>query len=635
MILVLEKGITRESKQRLLEELRADDCLIKEIKGEDETIFGVIGKVKRDIRFYETKPGVSKAIPISKPYKMVSRELKAESSTVRVGDVEIGGDRLVVIAGPCAVESRERTMEIARLVRSAGAVLFRGGAFKPRTSPYSFQGLEEEGLKILADVRAETGMGVVTEMTSSSQADLFMKYVDVVQIGARNMQNFELLKCVGRLGLPVMLKRGLSATIQEWLMAAEYILSEGNDRVILCERGIRTFESYTRNTLDLTAVPVIKSLTHLPIVVDPSHATGIRDKVPPMARAAVAAGADGLIVEVHSDPDQAMSDGPQSLYPDQFRQLMRDLYVIGSVVGKSVDFEYLDKTARIKSVGQANGGPVKVAYHAVPGSSSHRAVLHFFGTNIPAESRGSFREVFKSVESGETAMGLVPMENSLSGSFHENYDLLMEYDFKIIGEVALRIKHNLIGAGDPDLSGLTRIYSHPVVFKQCEAFLGAHPEWELVSVPDTATAVKRVKESGDPREAAIAGREAAELFQVPILKEGVETNPFNVTRYVIISREDAPQGLNNKSSIIYSVDDTPGALFETLKIFADNKINIAKLESRACQGRPWEYMFYVDIDLDITAEENRSLLEELKSKTKYFKLLGSYSTGPDHLESAS
>ena len=406
MILVLKRGIDEALKENLKKDLRAEGCLVKEVMGVEETILGVVGKVTRDIRHFENMAGVDKVIPISKPFKLVSREMKSEQSIIKVGDVDVGGDRLVVIAGPCAVETRERTLEIARIVRKHGAVLFRGGAFKPRTSPYSFQGLEEEGLKILAEVREETGMGVVTEMTAPSQADLFMKYVDVVQIGARNMQNFELLKCAGRIGLPVLLKRGLSATIQEWLMAAEYVMSEGNDKVILCERGIRTFETYTRNTLDLAAVPVIKKLTHLPIIVDPSHATGLRDKVLPMARAAVAAGADGLTVEVHSDPDKALSDGPQSLYPHQFEQLMRDLHVISPVVGKQVDFSYLDKAEQMKTARKSPEGPIKVAYHAVPGSSSHKAVLNFFGTDIPAESRHSFREVFKAVKTGQTAMGL-------------------------------------------------------------------------------------------------------------------------------------------------------------------------------------------------------------------------------------
>ena len=382
MILVLKQGITEEEKERLQETLRSEDYLVKEIKGVEETILGVVGKIRRDIGYYELLPGVAKAIPISSPYKLVSREVHPTSSLIKVGDVAIGGDRLVVIAGPCGVEDRQRTLDIARTVRKSGAVLFRGGAFKPRTSPYSFQGLGEEGLKILSEVREETGLGIVTEMTSINQADLMMQYVDLIQIGARNMQNFELLKCVGRLGKPVLLKRGLSATIEEWLMSAEYILSEGNDQVILCERGIRTFEPYTRNTLDLSAVPIIKNLTHLPIIVDPSHATGLRDKVSPMGRAAIAAGADGLIIEVHTEPDKALSDGPQSLLPDQFEQLMRDLYVIGPLVGKQLDFTYVDKARMIRQSSLA-GAPVQAAYAGVPGSFSHKACRQFFGEDAP------------------------------------------------------------------------------------------------------------------------------------------------------------------------------------------------------------------------------------------------------------
>ncbi len=350
-----------------------------------------------------------------------------------------------MIAGPCGVEDRKTTLDIARIVRKHGAVLFRGGAFKPRTSPYAFQGLGEEGLKILSEVREETGLGIVTEMTSPSQADLMMKYVDVVQVGARNMQNFELLKSVGRIGKPVLLKRGLSATIEEWLMSAEYILSEGNDQVILCERGIRTFERYTRNTLDLTAVPVIKKLTHLPIIVDPSHATGIREKVSPMARASIAAGADGLIIEVHTEPDKALSDGPQSLYPEQFEQLMRDLYVIAPVVGKQLDYAYLDKAAIMRPRRGEGRAPATVAYSGVPGSFSHKACMQFFGNEVPLRNSSSFREVFDLVDSEQAAFGVVPVENSLTGSIHENYDLLLEYELKIVGELTLRIKHNLLG----------------------------------------------------------------------------------------------------------------------------------------------------------------------------------------------
>jgi 3-deoxy-7-phosphoheptulonate synthase len=629
VILILDKGITDEAKEQLKETLRAENHMIREIEGVEETILGVIGRIQRDVEYFEALPGVAKAIPISKPYKLVSRQLHPNPSIINVGDVAIGGDRLVVIAGPCGVEDRKRTLDIARTVRKYGAVLFRGGAFKPRTSPYSFQGLGEDGLKILSEVRAETGLGVVTEMTSPSQADLMVKYVDVVQIGARNMQNFELLKCVGRIGKPVLLKRGLSATIEEWLMSAEYILSEGNDQVILCERGIRTFERYTRNTLDLTAVPVIKKLTHLPIIVDPSHATGIRDKVSPMARAAIAAGADGLIIEVHTEPDRALSDGPQSLYPEQFEQLMRDLYVIAPVVGKQLDYAYLEKAAVMKRPRQVSQAPARVVYHGVPGSFSHKACLQFFGPEAPIESCSSFREVFRVIENDEATIGIIPLENSLTGSIHENYDLLLEYDLKIVGELTLRIKHNLIGLEDSTLDGVERVYSHPQVFQQCREFLAKHPDWDLVAWQDTATCARRVKENNDPKEAAIASEEAGQLYQMKVLKEGVETNPRNFTRFVVVSKAEFLEGPKNKSSLIFSVSDTPGALHATLLIFAQNGVNLVKLESRPVHSKPWEYLFYTDLEVDINDETHAHMLEELKAKTTFLKTLGSYRKGTD------
>jgi 3-deoxy-7-phosphoheptulonate synthase len=510
MILVLRKGISEQEVKQLKKVLLSEDYMVKEIKGVEETILGVVGTIQKDLRYFETLPGVVKVVPISKPYKLVGRELHPEPSVIKVGHVVIGGDRLVIIAGPCAVEERKLTLEIARSVRDYGAVLFRGGAFKPRTSPYSFQGLGEEGLKILAEVRHETGLGIVTEMTSPNQADLMVKYVDVVQIGARNMQNFELLKSVGRMGKPVLLKRGLAATIEEWLMSAEYILSEGNDQVILCERGIRTFEGFTRNTLDLTAVPVIKSLTHLPIIIDPSHATGIREKVSPMARAAIAAGADGLILEVHTEPEKALSDGPQSLYPEQFKQLMRHLYVIAPVVGKQLDFNYLEKAKKLEKPLEPGTQPKKVVYSGVPGSFSHKACVQFFGAEVPHQSCTLFREVFQAVQNGDATWGIVPVENSLTGSIHENYDLLLEYDLHIVGELTLRIEHNLVGHQSTSLDKIKRVYSHPQVFQQCKEFLQTYPGWDLVACQDTATAVLRVKENNKAEEAAIAGREAAE-----------------------------------------------------------------------------------------------------------------------------
>jgi 3-deoxy-7-phosphoheptulonate synthase len=304
-------------------------------KGEEKIVIGVIGdKKKLEGKAIEMMEGVEKVIPIVEPYKLASRIFKPEPTIVEVEDVKIGGNNIVIMAGPCAVESREQLFESAMAVKKAGAQFLRGGAFKPRTSPYSFQGLEEEGLKMLKEAKELIGLKIVTEVMDVHSVELVAQYADVLQIGARNMQNFPLLKAVGRINKPVLLKRGLAATLEEWLSAAEYILSEGNKDVILCERGIRTFETYTRNTLDLSAVPAIKKLSHLPIVVDPSHGTGKWHLVAPMAKAAIAAGADGLIIEVHPDPKNALSDGAQSLTPENFEALCQDIKVIAKAVGR-------------------------------------------------------------------------------------------------------------------------------------------------------------------------------------------------------------------------------------------------------------------------------------------------------------
>ncbi|MBE3592394.1 MAG: 3-deoxy-7-phosphoheptulonate synthase [Thermoanaerobacter sp.] len=304
-------------------------------KGEEKIVIGVIGdKKKLEGKAVEMMEGVEKVIPIVEPYKLASKIFKPEPTVVKVEDIEIGGSNIVIMAGPCAVESREQLFESAMAVKKAGAQFLRGGAFKPRTSPYSFQGLEKEGLKMLKEAKELTGLKIVTEVMDVHSVELVAEYADVIQIGTRNMQNFPLLKAAGRINKPVLLKRGLAATLEEWLSAAEYILSEGNKDVILCERGIRTFETYTRNTLDLSAVPAIKKLSHLPIVVDPSHGTGKWHLVAPMAKAAIAAGADGLIIEVHPDPKNALSDGAQSLTPENFETLCEDIKVIAKAVGR-------------------------------------------------------------------------------------------------------------------------------------------------------------------------------------------------------------------------------------------------------------------------------------------------------------
>lgn len=303
----------------------------------ERTIIGAIGdeRILRNVPF-EALPGVEKALPILKPFKLASRDFKPEPSVVEVNGVAVGGKRLAVISGPCSVEGRQMLLDTARVVKEAGANLLRGGAFKPRTSPYSFQGLGEEALQYLAEVREITGLPVVTELMDPRDADLVMKYADMVQIGARNMQNFRLLKEVGIHRKPVFLKRGMSSTIKELLMSAEYIMSEGNYNIVLCERGIRTFEDYTRNTLDLSAVPALKQLSHLPVIVDPSHGTGKWDLVSPLSLAAIAVGADGLMVEVHPQPELALSDGPQALIPDRFAALMEQVRALAPIVGRTL-----------------------------------------------------------------------------------------------------------------------------------------------------------------------------------------------------------------------------------------------------------------------------------------------------------
>lgn len=337
MIIVMRRGATEEEIAQVGQKITAYGLAPHISRGVERTIIGAIGdeRILRDVAF-EALPGVEKVLPILKPFKLASRDFKSENSVIPVNGVEVGAKRLAVIAGPCSVEGREMILGMARVVKAAGARLLRGGAFKPRTSPYTFQGLGEEALRYLAEAREATGLPIVTELMDPRDASLVLKYADCIQIGARNMQNFRLLKEVGSHRKPVLLKRGMSSSIKELLMSAEYILSEGNYNVILCERGIRTFEEFTRNTLDLSAVPALKSLTHLPVIVDPSHATGKWDLVPPMALAAVAAGADGLMVEVHPKPEDALSDGPQALVPKRFERLMADLAALAPVVGRAL-----------------------------------------------------------------------------------------------------------------------------------------------------------------------------------------------------------------------------------------------------------------------------------------------------------
>jgi len=642
MIIVLSKTISGHDKEMLRIYLKDRGFSVREQNLGDDAILGAAGKGFADLRELALLPGVERVAATSKPYELASRETKAEDTIVSVGNVKIGGSRITVIAGPCAVESKEQIMETAARVRESGAVMLRGGAYKPRTSPYAFQGLGMEGLEFMKAAGEANGMPIVTEVVSPEFAVQMKDLTDMYQIGARNMQNFELLKKVGSLGKPVLLKRGPSATIEEWLMAAEYLLASGTKDVVFCERGIRTFETYTRNTLDISAIPVIKELSHLPVIVDPSHAVGIRAKVSPAGLAAIAAGADGLTVEVHPRPDEALSDGPQSLYPEQFEKLMRDIEALAPVVGKELlrtprapNVELNDYAASVhESISSELFSSLPAAFAGESGAYAEQALMRAFGEDAQRVQTNGFKEVFNAVLDGSACAGVIPVENSLTGSIHENYDLFLRYpDIAMVGELKLRIVHCLIADERTTVDSIRIIRSHPQGFAQCKEFLDKHPDWTLEPYNNTAAAVASIVREGAMKVAAIAGESAARAHGLKVLKEGIETNPLNYTRFAIISRrvgDRAPvppslgSGKANKASLVFSVSDEPGSLFACLSIMSERGINLSKLESRPIQGKPWEYLFYVDVSIPDSTAVFDGAIEELKKKTKDFYFLGSY-----------
>lgn len=627
MVIVLKNNIKDVEKKSLINLLQTKGYKVKEISGQEETILGAVGLGELSKTEVEIQPGVSRVFPITKPFKLASREFQSQDTVFDVGPVTIGGDRIISVAGPCAVESREQIYEIAKEARKSGAVILRGGAFKPRTSPYSFQGLGEEGLIYLQDAGRAFGMPVMTEIVSATDVPLFDKYVDIVQLGARNMQNFELLKAVGALGKPVLLKRGISATIEEWLMAAEYLMANGTDRIILCERGIRTYETATRNTLDLSAIPVLKRLTHLPIFIDPSHATGRRDSVMPMALAAVSGGAHGVVVEVHNSPETAMSDGPQSLYPEQFEKLMRDIEVLAPVVNKELA-RLPEKPVEKASTDKTSETDLKkIAFQGEVGAYSEVVLYRTFDkkdyVSMPCKE---FRDVFNAVLDGTAEYGVLPVENSLAGSVHSNYDLIIQYpDVHITAENLIRIEHSLIASADSSIEQIKKVYSHPQALSQSSRFLESLEGVEIIPHVDTAGSVKFVSELKDPSVASIAGEHVAELYGMKVLKTNIENNPRNYTRFVIIKR-GVPKFFEgtNKASLVFSIDDKSGALLEALEIFHEYNYNMKKLESRPILGSPWQYMFYADIETEGKTEKLEEFLAKLRTKTSDLRLLGSY-----------
>ena len=646
MIVVLSKDISPHDKEMVRSYLKDRGYQTREQNLGDDAIIGVSGKGVVDIRELSILPGVERVAATSKPYELASRETGTGDTIVSVGGVKIGGSRITVIAGPCAVESREQIMETAAQVRESGAVMLRGGAYKPRTSPYAFQGLGMQGLEFMKAAGDAQGMPIVTEVVSPELAVQMKDLTDMFQIGARNMQNFELLKKVGSLGKPVLLKRGPSATIEEWLLSAEYLLAAGTRDVVLCERGIRTFETYTRNTLDISAIPVVKGLSHLPVIVDPSHAVGIRDKVSSAGLAAIAAGADGLTVEVHPQPDKAFSDGPQSLYPEQFEKLMRDIEALAPVVKKELLRTPMPHHGRTHGIsvpgsdaGADGGGTDSIAFCGESGDFAEQALTRAFGEEAPRVAVSTVTAVFDAVLDGSASAGLVPVENSQTGSIHENYDLFLRYpDVAIVGELKIRIEHCLVGDERAALDSIVIVRGRSQDFAQCKEFLQKH-HWSLEPAATTADAAGSITREGAVKVAAIAGEAAAKALGLKVLKAGIETNPQNYTRFVIFSRRlgekaPVPPSLGsdppNKASLVFSVPDEPGSLFACLKILADRGINLSKLESRPIPGKPWEYLFYVDVNIppaDDSALFDKTI-EDLRGKTRDFHFLGAYR---DHL----
>ena len=632
MIVILKQGINAQDKNKVKSFLSDRGFLVKEIKGEQDTVLGAVGMAHIDPREVELLSGVASVVPISKPYKLASRELKNEDTIVSVGNVKIGGNRVAIIAGPCACECRSQIMEIAALVREAGAVILRGGAFKPRTSPYSFQGLGEEGLKYLREAGDKYGMPVTTEVVSPRDVEMMKNYIDMFQIGARNMQNFELLKEVGKTGMPVLLKRGLCATIEEWLMAAEYLMANGTDQVVLCERGTRTFEKATRNTLDCSAIPVVQKLTHLPVIGDPSHATGIRDMVSPMALALVASGASGLMVEVHNHPEKALSDGPQSLYPSQFEKLVRDVQALCPVVGKSLETSPRIIPASItdESACETTVSENVIAFQGERGAFSELAIRRTFDEDVKVLPCKSFKETFDAVNTGKARYAVLPIENTLGGTILENIDLLGCYpSLTVVGEQQIRVIHNLIVNPGTKIEDIKKVLSHPQGLAQCQEFLSKElKNAEQVPFFDTAGSVSYIKQTGDKSLAAIAGAPAAAYNRMEILREGIETNPKNYTRFYILSREENSQEFKSRftpniASLLFNVSDESGALFKVLKILSDHGLNMKKLESRPIPGKPWEYSFFVEVEMKDNDEFNKTLTL-LKEKTTSLRVLGTF-----------
>ncbi len=647
MVVVLKKNVSEEDKKRIKDFLISRSFKINEISGEEDTVIAAVGRAHLEKEDLFTLPGVESVIPISKPYKLASREFKKENTIVEIPNnrgqmIRLGGQRLVTIAGPQMIESREQIFKIAREVASCGAVILRGGVYKPHFSPYSFQGLGEEGLKYLKEAGEKYGLPVCTEIVSPVLIPMMKDYVDVYQIGAQNMQDFDLLKNVGALGKPVILKRSYTATVEELLMAAEYLLSSGTDQVVLCERGIRTFESSTNNTLDLSSVPVLKAHTHLPVIVDPCHSVKHRSQVPQMALAALASGADGIMLQVHGSNGKGFSEAATSLETVQFNKLMHDVEALAPVLGKAIVHireEKIQNKNTDANASEKKSDKITCAYSGSKGAYAQQAISRYFDdADVDSVPLDSFSQLFKAVTDGKVDYGMVPIENSLAGSVYQNYDNFSRFqDVSIVGSITLNIRHSLLGVKGAALSDIKNVYSHPQALAQCKKFLDQQNEWNQIDAVSTATAAQMVAQGGKKENAAIGSSVNAQIYGLNILQEDIEDDPHNFTRFVIIQANhvarlpDAHQQniKANMASFIFTTKNEAGALFSVLEIFSKMKLNLTRLESRPITGQSWKYWFYTDIEIPEDTENPQKKIDEvlslIKEKTEDLRLLGIYS----------
>ncbi|HHW23011.1 MAG TPA: 3-deoxy-7-phosphoheptulonate synthase [Clostridiaceae bacterium] len=518
MIIVLKSGVDEAKVDVLKNWLTEKGLVISPIYGAEKTVLGLVGDTSHlsvdEVSMHEA---VEKVLKVQEPFKKANRKFHPDNSVIKVGNVLVGGKDLIVIAGPCSVESEEQIIQIAHQVKNYGASILRGGAFKPRTSPYSFQGLRVEGLMLLKKAGEAAGLPIVSEITNPAYLEIFEEYVDFIQVGARNMQNFELLKELGRIKKPILLKRGFANTLEELLMACEYIMNEGNQNVILCERGIRTHETYTRNTLDLSAVPALKRMSHLPVLVDPSHGSGLSWMVEPLSKAAIAAGADGVIIEVHNNPGKALSDGPQSITPSEFSYLMPKLREYARLEGKHISI------------------PHTVAYAGTPGSFANEAAEKLYHTHVLTGFE-RFEDVFDAVLSNKVEVGVVPVENSLAGKVTEVVDLLDDDRLEITDRIRLPVRQMLVAPPGTELSSIRKIYSHEKAFEQCRKFLSTMPDCQLIKYSTTSAAASAVAALNDKYSAAIASETAARLNRLEILKDSIQDDENNYTEFVVFRK---------------------------------------------------------------------------------------------------